>query len=327
MKPNLPVPSSLDRLLDTTVVLGFSKVGAALRPLGPPTTRMDGKRVVVTGATGGIGRAASIALAGLGAEVVLVGRNESKLDRVADEVVSAGGHAATEVADLSSMSEVVALSDRLNTRFRRIDVMVNNVGVLYPERIETSEGLEATLATNLAGQFILTNRLIEALKKAEDPARIITVSSGGMYTAKLSTHDLESTRSYKGSIAYARTKRAQVVLTEMWAERHANDGIVAHSMHPGWAATEGVSQSLPMFSRLTGPILRSPEQGADTIVWLAAEPDATESTGVFWHDRKPRPTHRVRSTIEARGERERLWQALERLQQRFETRSTHQTIK
>ena len=145
--------------------------------------------------------------------------------------------------------------------------------------------------------------------------------------ARLSVDDLQATRSYKGSVAYARTKRAQVVLTEMWAERFAARGIVAHSMHPGWADTPGVSHSLPTFAKLTAPILRTPEQGADTIVWLAADPEPAGVTGLFWHDRAPRPTHRLRSTTERPGERERLWDALESMTSAFEVPTTDPTIK
>lgn len=301
----------LDNLLDAGVLPGFSRIGFAARRLEPVTTRMDGRIVVVTGATGGIGKAAATALAGLGAEVVLVARNPQKLDTVTAEIARSGGIAHGEAADLSLMGEVGALADRLGERFPHIDVLVNNVGVLHPERQLTVEGLEATFATNLLGQFILTNRLVPSLGAAPHGARIVTVSSGGMYTARLSAVDLQSTRSYKGSVVYARTKRAQVALAEMWAERLAPLDIVSHSMHPGWADTPGVSHSLPAFARITGPILRTPEQGADTIVWLAADPSAARTTGGFWHDRVIRPTHRLRSTAEPAGERDRLWAALE----------------
>jgi NAD(P)-dependent dehydrogenase (short-subunit alcohol dehydrogenase family) len=123
--------------------------------------------------------------------------------------------------------------------------------------------------------------------------------------------DLQSTRKeYKGSIAYARAKRGQVILTELWAERLADDGVVVHAMHPGWADTPGVEESLPIFRRVTKPFLRTPEQGADTIVWLAASEVAAETSGKFWLDRRPRSTHRLRSTVEAVDDRQGLWDAL-----------------
>jgi dehydrogenase/reductase SDR family member 12 len=322
-----PNPTKLDTFLDSSVLLGFSKVGVGLRRLPAVSASMAGKRVVITGATGGIGKAATEGMGRLGAEVVLVGRNPEKLDSAAADVARAGGIPITEVADLSLMGDVLALAGRLSSRFEHIDVLVNNVGILHPERQLTAEGLEATFATNLLGQFILTNHLASTLESAPHPARIITVSSGGMYTARLSVDDLQSTRSYKGSVAYARTKRAQVVLTEMWAERFATRGIVAHSMHPGWADTPGVSHSLPTFAKLTAPILRTPEQGADTIVWLAADPEPAGVTGLFWHDRIPRPTHRLRSTGERPGARQRLWEALESMTSAFEVPTTDPTIR
>jgi NAD(P)-dependent dehydrogenase (short-subunit alcohol dehydrogenase family) len=132
-----------------------------------------------------------------------------------------------------------------------------------------------------------------------------------MYTQRLRVDELQMAPGlYDGAIAYARSKRAQVILTEMWAERLRDRGIVVHSMHPGWADTPGVSTSLPRFYKLSKPLLRTPEQGADTIVWLCASPEAGQSSGLFWHDRKPRPTHRMRRTRETEAERKALWEAL-----------------
>jgi NAD(P)-dependent dehydrogenase (short-subunit alcohol dehydrogenase family) len=135
-----------------------------------------------------------------------------------------------------------------------------------------------------------------------------------MYTQRIRVRDLQSTRGeYKGSIAYARAKRGQVILTEMWAERLAAEGVVVHAMHPGWADTPGVEKSLPLFRKVVGPFLRTPEQGADTIVWLAASDEAAETSGCFWLDRRPRPTHRLKSTVEAPEDRQGLWDALNEL--------------
>lgn len=295
----------LDRALDASVVLGFSRPGYRLRRLPPLTERMDGARVLVTGATGGLGRAATEAMVELGAEVVAVGRDAAKLAELARW---GAGAVVAEQADLGLVSEVRALARRLS--FDRLDVLVNNVGVLFPKRQLTAEGLEATFATNLLGQYLLTEALVPLLERS-GRGRIVTVSSGGMYTTPLEVDDLQNERSYRGSVAYARTKRAQVVLAEIWAERLAERGIVSHSMHPGWADTPGVRASLPAFRRLTAPILRTPAEGADTIVWLAAAEHPGTVSGLFWHDRTPRPTHRLRSTAEPPGMRERLIPALE----------------
>jgi NAD(P)-dependent dehydrogenase (short-subunit alcohol dehydrogenase family) len=296
-----------DSLLDKSVV-GYTALGYRWRPHPPIDTDLHGRVALVTGATSGLGRAAATALARLGATTILVGRNPDKTANVAAEIRRETGNAnvRVELADLSLMSEVRDLATRIEPP---IHLLVNNAGVLLPRREETPEGLERTFATNLLGHFLLTNLLVD---KLEAPARIINVSSGGMYTQRIRVDDLQmQKRRYDGTIAYAQTKRAQVILTELWAERFRDRGIVVHSMHPGWAATPGVSASLPRFYKVTKPLLRTPEEGADTIVWLCASEEAGRTTGSFWHDRRARPTHRSRGTRETEAERTALWEALE----------------
>jgi NAD(P)-dependent dehydrogenase (short-subunit alcohol dehydrogenase family) len=135
-----------------------------------------------------------------------------------------------------------------------------------------------------------------------------------MYTQRIRVDDLQYERGrYDGSIAYARAKRGLVILTEMWAKDLKDDGVVVHSMHPGWADTPGVSSSLPGFYRVTKKILRTPEEGADTIVWLAAAREAASSTGLFWLDRQPHTTHVFPGTGASREQREQLWTELAEL--------------
>ena len=271
---------------------------------------MTGKTVLVTGATGGLGEAASLALVGLGAKVLAVGRSQAKLDALTKR---AGGQVSPIQADLSSMAEIRDLAKSVIDEQPRLDVLVNNVGVLLNERTETAEGIETSLATNLAGHFLLTNLLIPKLI-ASAPSRIINVSSGGMYAEKIHPDDLQyASGGYRGTSAYARTKRGQVMLTEMWAEQLEGTGVVVHAMHPGWARTEGVKRSLPGFNRMMRPLLRSPEQGADTIVWLAAADEPGKTSGQFWFDRRIAPTHLGESTRETRDEREALWRGLAQL--------------
>ena len=297
----------LDALLDKSVV-GYTALGYRWRPHSPIEADLSGRVALVTGASSGLGRATATALARLGATCIIVGRNPQKTAAVCEEIRSETGNpnVRTEIADLSLMREVRALADRISGP---IHLLVNNAGVLLPKREETDEGLERTLATNLLGHFLLTNLLTD---KLEAPARIINVSSGGMYTQRIRLDDLEMKKGrYDGAVAYARTKRGQVILSELWAKRLKPRGIVVHSMHPGWADTAGVSESLPRFYKLTKPLLRTPEQGADTIVWLCASEEAGCTTGRFWHDRRPRPTHRIRGTRESQEEQEGLWTALE----------------
>jgi dehydrogenase/reductase SDR family protein 12 len=250
-------------------------------------------------------------MAGLGARVALVGRNADKLRTSAERVSAAGPHeAAAYRADLSSIDEVRRVAAEILVGEERIDVLVNNASVLAPERSTSVDGFELTLATNLLSTFLLTNLLIPRMVESA-PSRIITVSSGGMYTEALDVDGLDmADEDYAGAAAYARTKRAQVVLTEMWAEILTGTDVVAHSMHPGWVSTPGVAASLPTFRKVMGPLLRNADQGADTIVWLSADPDALESSGQFWLDRQPRATHRLKRTEAGDAQAERLWDFL-----------------
>ncbi len=291
-------------------VAGFTNLGylAHSRRFRPLQADMTGKNVVITGGTSGLGLAAAGALVDLGARVVVVGRSPGHLEEARAEL---GAGATGLQADLSLMSEVRRLADQLLEKEDHIDVLINNVGVLLADRRLTGEGLEETFATNLAGQFLLTGLLAERLIESA-PARVVNVSSGGMYTERIRPDDLQFEKGrYTGTAAYARTKRGQVILTEMWADRLRGSGVAVHAMHPGWANTPGVSKSLPTFDKLMRPFLRTPEQGADTMVWLAAAaPEPGISTGGFWFDRRPAPTHLTDSTRESPDERDRLWQAL-----------------
>jgi NAD(P)-dependent dehydrogenase (short-subunit alcohol dehydrogenase family) len=290
-------------------IAGFTNLGYRFhsRSFEPVDTDMTGKTVVITGASGGLGEAATMALTGLGARVLAVGRDRAKLDSVERRT---DGRAVGIQADLSSMAEIRRLATMLLEAEPHLDVLINNVGVLLNERMVTDERIEATLATNLAGQFLLTDLLLPRLIESA-PSRIVNVSSGGMYAERIHPEDLQFEEGeYRGASAYARTKRGQVILTEIWAERLEGTGVVVHAMHPGWARTEGVKTSLPAFNRLMRPLLRTPEQGADTIVWLAAADEPGLTSGQFWFDREVVPTHLTESTHETVEERQDLWDRL-----------------
>ncbi len=311
------MPSFFDKALDAVIAPGFSNIGYKWRSKAwdPITESLIGRTVVVTGATSGLGKAAAVDLARLGADVILVGRNREKTERVQGEIAAETGSDTVryEIADLSLMSEIRSLADRLLASEPSIHVLVNNAGTLFVERSETSEGIESTLATNLLGHFLLTNLLIPRLVESA-PSRIINVASGGMYSQRISIGNLQNDEGeYKGSAAYARTKRGQVILTEVWAEQLKDSGVTVSSMHPGWADTPGVVDSLPTFHKITKPFLRTPAEGADTIVWLAASDEAEGRSGLFWHDREPRPTHKSNRTKERPEAGEELWGALTKL--------------
>ncbi len=299
--------SRFDAALDRTVVLSFTNVGYKLRERSfSPIPRMDGQTVVVTGATSGLGLAASKEFVRLGADLVIVGRNPEKLARTQSLL---GSNVTTAQADLSSLDDVRSLASEL-LELERIDVLVNNAGSLFNDRRVNGDAIELTFVTNLLSHYILTEMLTPKLMESA-PSRVVNVSSGGMYTQKIRPHDLETERiEYKGADAYARTKRGQVILTEVWADRLADDGVIVHAMHPGWADTPGVEESLPGFRRVVGRFLRTPEQGADTIVWLAAAPEAALSTGKFWLDRQQRPTHYLDRTRESAAQRQELLEQL-----------------
>jgi dehydrogenase/reductase SDR family protein 12 len=313
------IATTIDTLLDRTIAPGYGSVGLELRrrlpgwPADPP--RMDGKVALVTGAASGIGLATAIGFARLGASVRAVARTEARASDAVAQIEEAvpGAEATPVAADVSSLAQIRGLAERLSAEEEHLDVLVNNAGAMPEQRQHSAEGHELMFATHVLGPFALTILLGELLRRSA-PARVINVSSGGMYTQRLPADDLESERTpYNSTKLYARTKREQVVITEMLAERLHSAGVYVHAMHPGWVDTHGVQQWLPRFRAITRPIIRTPEQGADTIVWLGGAPDAVSGNGRFWQDRRPRPTHyRLGASASTPQERRRLWDHCER---------------
>ncbi len=305
-----------DSLIEAPIVTSFTKIGYEARRRIARWSSLDaydlsGRVIVLTGATSGLGLAAARQFAACGATLVLVGRDAAKNDRAVAEVVGATGNASiTQVpADMGDLVQVRVLAARVLAEHRRIDVLIHNAGALAAERHVAPDGTEATVASQVVGPFLLTTLLFDRLVESA-PSRVITMSSGGMYTAGLTVSQLQMTpETYKGTEQYARAKRAQVTLNEMWAERFGGAGVRFHAMHPGWANTPGVEASLPRFSKVMGPLLRTPEQGADTLVWLAADDLPLESNGLFWLDRRPRSIHKLSKTkkTDTPDRRARLW--------------------
>ncbi|MEM7344276.1 MAG: SDR family oxidoreductase [Chloroflexota bacterium] len=307
-------PKFFDDFIDKTVFLSYNQIGYALRQkqwrASDLAVDLTGQVCLVTGANAGLGYTTTQQLAQRGATVYMVARNQAKGAAAQAEIIEQTGNPNVhlEIADLSRLSDIRALVERLQQAIPRLDILINNAGVLLEDRQLSADGFEMIFATNILGPFLLTNLLIPLMKKSA-PARIISVSSGGMYTRKVNVDDLQfETEPFGGVIAYAQSKRAQVILTELWAERLAGSGVTANSMHPGWVRTPGLLGALPTFSSLMSRLLRTPEQGVDTIIWLAMAPHLETESGKFWFDRKVRPTHKTNQTKLSTEERAKLWQ-------------------
>ncbi len=315
-----PGPSPGLALADRLILPGiwrFTRLGysTSRRHWKPLSAYLVGRRALVTGATSGVGLTAAQALAALGASVTLIARDEQKALAVMSAMRKETGNPdiTVEVCDMSIMADVHHLADRLIAAGQPIDMVVNNAGALFNPRQQTAEGLEQSFALLLLAPYILTERL-QPLLAAALGARVVNVSSGGMYSQKIHVDDLQSEKgTYSGSVAYARAKRGLMILTEVWAEKWRESGISVNAMHPGWADTPGVETSLPGFYRLTRNLLRSPHEGADTAVWLAASTEAGRVTGKFWLDRHQHPSHLFKRTKETAAERSQLLQALQEL--------------
>ena len=303
-----------DKLLDKTFLLNASKIGYLLRePTWAPSdtwVSMQDKVCVVTGANSGLGRVVSTRLAGLGARVYLLCRDEERGRRARFEIMnSTQNHDVfLELVDVSNSDSVGEFVDRFAAKEMRVDVLINCAGVFKTGRETTDSGLEVTFATNTLGPFLLTNLLIPALRRS-DAARVLNVSSAAMYFAKLNLDDPQFLRRpYIAPLAYAESKRAEVELTRCWSERLQESTVAVHAMHPGWADTPSAWGAVPGLAAPVRPLLRTPEQGADTLLWLAVNPRVVEhESGQFWFDRRPRDTHRLGFGKSNEAERASFW--------------------
>lgn len=307
-----------DTAMDLLVVPGFSKIGyeARRRMYGWKKPDLTGRNVMVTGASGGLGLAASIDLARCGAKVHMVCRNPEKGDQARAKVNVEGEVAGTErepvlhLCDLSLVSDIRRFAADFLASGDPLDVLLNNAGVMPSERQHTKEGLELTFATNLVGPYLLTELLLPRLREGKHP-RVIMMSSGGMYSSGFNVSDPQLERKeYKPTTFYAHTKRGEVMLADEWQANEPAGGVTFCSMHPGWAVTPGMSAALPGFHKVTGPILRDSHQGVDTAVWLAGATPEEAPGGEFYEDRQPRTKHRVPGTSIADGDGKRLMDLL-----------------
>jgi retinol dehydrogenase 14 len=275
---------------------------------------MNGKTVLITGGTAGIGKATAQGLAALGAHVVLVARDPAKGDRTVAELRRQTGNDRVEMllADLSAQASVRALAAQVD-RFPRLDVLINNAGGFWATRRTTVDGLEHTFAVNHLAPFLLTNLLLDKLK-ASAPARVVTVSSGAQAMGKLNFADLQGEKGYNGQFAYNQSKLANVMFCYALARRLEGTGVTSTVLHPGIARTNfGQDDPTPMIKMIITwfkPFLKTPEKGARTSIYLASSPEVEGVTAEYFSGRRVRRSAKL-SHDHAAGER--LWHESERL--------------
>jgi NAD(P)-dependent dehydrogenase (short-subunit alcohol dehydrogenase family) len=278
---------------------------------------MQGKTVLVTGATNGIGKVTAIELAKMGAQVVIIGRSASKVEATLTEIsAKSNGQAQVSalVGDLSLLAEVRRLAAEFRQKYTRLDVLVNNAGGVFSERKVTAEGLEMTFALNHMNYFLLTALLLDMLK-ASTPTRIVSVSSGAHTMGALNFDDLQNTKGYGmgGFRAYSQSKMMNILFTYALARRLKGTNVTANVLHPGAVATGFGMNNNSLLMRLSGlfrPFMLTPEKGADTMTYLASSPEAAGVTGQYFDRRKS-----VKSAPYSYDEaaQERLWQVSEQI--------------
>lgn len=291
--------------MDSSVFFSFDRSGFERheKRFGPSVfSGSNGKRVLITGGNSGIGYAAARAFAHQGLEVHLLCRSRRKgeeaLERLKKESKSAP--LFLHVLDLADCEKVCAACSSLPS----FDLLVNNAGSMPLKKTVNKKGEEEIFASQVKGHFILTRRLIES-GKIREGGRAVFVTSGGMYLQKLQLEDVNwRRRPYNRYRAYANAKRAQVILTRLFAEKYPD--IWFGCMHPGWVETKGVREAMPRFFRWMRKRLRTPEQGADTIVWLALTPEKLPG-GRLWFDREAAAAYWFSWTKESNADRKELW--------------------
>lgn len=277
---------------------------------GDPSTWMAGKTVLITGGSGGIGKATAIGLAALGARVAIVGRDLTRARSAATEIRDATGNPAVDAfaADLSSQAEVRHLAAAVLAAYPRLDVLINNVGGSWATRHVTADGLERTFAVNHMAAFLLTSLLVDRLK-ASAPARVVTVSSAAQSTGAIDFDDLQGERDYSERKAYPQSKLASLLFTYELARRLQGTGVTANVLHPGVVNTGfGAEDPGVIFKVLVPfvrPFMKTPAQGAATSVFLASSPEVEGVSGQFFANSRPRTSSKESYDVAAAT---RLWE-------------------
>lgn len=279
---------------------------------------MSGKTVVVTGANSGIGKETAVELAKMGATVVVTARDSGRGEASLSEIRSRSGNEAVDLAvfDLGDLASVRSGASEILAKCDRIDVLVNNAGVVLSDRHESADGFEATFAVNHLGPFLLTELLLDRIKESA-PARIVNVASTAHKGARggLDFDDLQSTRGYSGMRVYSESKLANIYFTTELARRLAGSGVTVNCLHPGTVATgygrDGDTRGILSFGlKLIKPFILTPSKGARTSVYLASSPDVANVSGKYFIKCRPAtPSKAARDADAAK----RLWQVSEEL--------------
>ena len=275
---------------------------------------MSGRTILVTGATRGIGFATAEGLAGHGATVIVHGRDPARVDKACETIgnASAGANVHAVVADLASLDDVRALAREVDSQHERLDVLINNAGLVTRKREETIDGLERQFAVNHLAPFLLTNLLLRKLETSA-PARVVTVSSMAHHRAAFDLDDLNwERRQYSGIGAYGATKLANILFTRWLARRLEGTGVTANCLHPGVVATNiftGMGLFGALFGFFTRPLMLSSRRGAETSIYLASSPEADGVSGEFFN--RSRPVEPSSAAMHA-ASAETLWEISER---------------
>ncbi len=251
---------------------------------------LDGRVCIVTGANKGIGNAAAHALAGMGAAVVLACRNPEAGEAARQSILRSTGNPNVSAVqlDLASLTSVRRFASEFATTHDRLHVLVNNAGIYTAQRTLTEDGFERTWEVDYLSHFLLTNLLLDALRRGA-PSRVINVSSDGHRMGRIDFADLNREHGYSGIRAYGQAKLAQILFTKEFARRFAGTGVSAFAVHPGAVRTDWSRGGLGMRigARIAWPFMRTPDEGADTIVWLASLPETDGWSGRYFTRRHP----------------------------------------
>lgn len=275
---------------------------------------MKNKTVVITGANSGIGYVTALEIAKLGAEVVMVCRNKDKAEAARQEIIKKSSNTAIllKIADLSSQKQIRLLAEEIKKEYPIIDVLINNAGVLVPERRESEDGIELTWATNHLAYFLLTNLLLDNLKAAP-AARIVNVASEVQQIGNIYWDDIGLTKSYTPLKAYAQSKLANIMFSNELAKRLEGTKVTTNALHPGAVATNFGSDGKGLIAWLFKTFrwsLLSAEKGAETSIWLATSPQAEGLTGQYFTKKKAIKAKTIAYSKEAL---KRLWELSEQM--------------